>query len=114
LFANEHELMSLFQTDDFERAVNLIRPMCEFTTITRGKAGSIVIHGDEVVSAPAYDVPKVIDTTGAGDAYAGGFLAGFCQELPLKRCAELGNIAAGEVISRLGARPTAQLRVLTS
>jgi sugar/nucleoside kinase (ribokinase family) len=112
LFANEHELMSLFQTDDFDRAVNLIRPMCEFTTITRGKAGSIVIHGDEVVSAEAYPVPKVIDTTGAGDAYAGGFLAGFCQELPLKRCAELGNIAAGEVISRLGARPTDQLKVL--
>jgi sugar/nucleoside kinase (ribokinase family) len=112
LFANEHELMSLFLTDDFDEAVAKIAPMCEITTITRGKAGSIVVHNDSIEHADAYPVDHVVDTTGAGDAYAGGFLAGFCQGKSLQRCAEIGNLAAGNVIARLGARPTADLLTL--
>jgi sugar/nucleoside kinase (ribokinase family) len=112
LFANEHEIMSLFETDDFDVAVKRIAPMCEITTITRGKKGSIVVHGGNIEHADAAPVPKVVDTTGAGDAYAGGFLAGFCQGLPLQRCAEIGNIAAGDVIAHLGARPNKTLSAL--
>lgn len=106
LFANETELCSMFETDDFEKAVKLVSPMCEITTVTRGPKGSIVIHGGEVIAVDAHPVERVVDTTGAGDAYAGGFLAGFTKGLPLERCAVMGNLAAAEVISRLGARPS--------
>ena len=106
LFANETELCSLFETDDFEKAVKLVTPMCEIVTVTRGPKGSIVIHDGEVIAVDAHHVDRVIDTTGAGDAYAGGFLAGFVAGHPLRRCAEVGNLAAAEVISRLGARPS--------
>ncbi len=109
LFANEHELCSMFETDDFEKAVKLISPMCEITTVTRGSKGSIVIHGGDVISVDAHPVDRVVDTTGAGDAYAGGFLAGFTSGATLERCAVLGNLAAAEVISRLGARPSDDL-----
>lgn len=106
LFANEQELCSMFETDDFDKAVALISPMCEITTVTRGPKGSIVIHNGDVIAVDAHHVDRVVDTTGAGDAYAGGFLAGFTQGLPLDRCAVIGNVAAAEVISRLGARPS--------
>jgi sugar/nucleoside kinase (ribokinase family) len=109
LFANEREIMSLFETDNFDEAVSRIGAMCEIATITRGKHGSIVVHDGVVEHAEAAPVPRVLDTTGAGDAYAGGFLAAFCQGLPLQRCAEVGNIAAGDVIAHLGARPTTDL-----
>jgi sugar/nucleoside kinase (ribokinase family) len=109
LFANETELCSMFETDDFEKAVKLVSPMCEITTVTRGPRGSIVIHGGDVIAVDAHPVDRVVDTTGAGDAYAGGFLAGFTQGLPLDRCAVLGNLAAAEVIARLGGRPSEEL-----
>ena len=99
----------MFETDDFEKAVKLIGPMCEITTVTRGSKGSIVIHGGDVISVDAHPVDRVVDTTGAGDAYAGGFLAGFTSGATLERCAVLGNLAAAEVISRLGARPSDDL-----
>ncbi len=107
LFANEHEICSLFETD-FDSAVSKVAPMCEIATITRGKHGSLVLRDGEVISVPASDV-EVVDTTGAGDAYAGGFLYGFTQGRDLARCAEIGNLAAGEVISQLGARPGPKL-----
>lgn len=109
LFANEHELCSMFETDDFDKAVKLVSPMCEITTVTRGPRGSIVIHKGEVIAVDAHPVDRVVDTTGAGDAYAGGFLAGFTSGQTLERCADLGNLAAAEVISRLGARPSEDL-----
>ena len=112
LFANEQELCSMFETDDFDKAVKLVSPMCEITTVTRGPRGSIVIHRGEVIAVDAHPVDRVVDTTGAGDAYAGGFLAGFTQGFSLDRCAVLGNLAAAEVISRLGARPSEALPVL--
>lgn len=106
LFANETELCSLFEVDDFEEACRRVSSYCEITTVTRGALGSVVIRGDERVTVAAHPVDRVIDTTGAGDAYAGGFLAAFTAGLPLDRCGEIGNFAAADVISRLGARPT--------
>ena len=84
--------------------------MCEISTVTRGKHGSLVIAHGEILEVSAADV-RVVDTTGAGDAYAGGFLYAFTQGDDLARCAEIGNLAAGEVISKLGARPGPELAV---
>jgi sugar/nucleoside kinase (ribokinase family) len=109
LFANEHEICSLFETDDLDLAVKSIGSMCPITTVTRGAEGSLVIADGKVIEVRASRVDKVVDTTGAGDAYAGGFLYGFSEGLSLARSAEIGNIAAAEVISRLGARPTPSL-----
>ena len=106
LFANEHELCSLFETDDLDDAVRRIQPLCEITSVTRGPKGSLVVHRDGVIEVPAHPVEQVIDTTGAGDAYAGGFLHAFTQGHDLRRCGVIGNIAAAEVISHMGARPS--------
>lgn len=86
--------------------------MCEITTVTRGKHGSLVVSGSDVVQAEAHPVDHVVDTTGAGDAYAGGFLYAFTAGLSLERCARIGNIAAAEVISHMGARPTSALGMM--
>jgi len=72
--------------------------------ITRSEKGSVVVHGDEVVIQPADKVEKVVDTTGAGDAYSAGFLFGWANDLPLKRCAEYGTFCATRVIQQVGAR----------
>ena len=112
LFANEHELCSLFETEDLDEACRRISSMCEVTTVTRGKLGSLIVSGGETVCADARPVDSVVDTTGAGDAYAGGFLYAFTAGLSLERCARIGNIAAAEVISHMGARPSASLATM--
>ncbi len=109
LFANEQEICSLFETSDVDKAVELIGSLCPIATVTRGAHGSLVIADGKVIESAACDVERVVDTTGAGDAYAGGFLYGYSEGLSLARCADIGNIAAAEVISRLGARPTSGL-----
>lgn len=109
LFANEHELCSLFETTSLDTAVSRIAELCQIATITMGPRGSLVVKGTEVIEVDAAPVPRVIDTTGAGDAYAGGFLYGFVTGHPLRRCAAIGNLAAGEVIGRIGARPSSDL-----
>jgi len=80
--------------------------------VTRSARGSVIVEGGQRVVVPATDVTRVVDATGAGDLYASGFLFGHAQGLPLQRCAELGSIAAGEVISHLGARPQTSLASL--
>jgi sugar/nucleoside kinase (ribokinase family) len=112
LFANEDELMALYQVDDFDDALQAVRGHCEVAAITRGKAGSVVVSGDQVHVIDAHPVGEVIDTTGAGDLYAAGFLYGFTHRLPLADCGRLGSLAAAEVISHVGARPLTSLRRL--
>ena len=112
LFANEHELCSLFETTDLDAAVSRIGDMCQIATITMGSRGSLVVKGKEVIEVAASPVPRVVDTTGAGDAYAGGFLYGYVTGHSLRKCATFGNLAAGEVISRIGARPSSDLTEL--
>ena len=99
-------LLSLYETDDFDAAVEALRADSSLAAITRGEQGSVIIaQGQDLVFAAAEPVEKVVDTTGAGDQYAAGFLFGLSRNLPVATCAKLGHIAAAEVISHYGPRP---------
>jgi sugar/nucleoside kinase (ribokinase family) len=112
LFANEEEITGLFQTNDFDKAVELARPHVKVAALTCGAQGSVVIGGGETHKVSAEPIDKVVDTTGAGDAYAAGFLYGLANGRPLNVCGRLASIAAAEVISHYGARPTVPLKDL--
>ena len=114
LFANEVEIKSLFQTDDFDTAVRAIQGKLPIAVVTRSEKGALVVTPDGTVAVPAEPVAKVVDTTGAGDLFAAGFLAGLAQGRSHTDCARLGAIAAAEVISHYGARPEADLKALTA
>jgi fructokinase len=111
LFANETELLSLYETDDYAAAVELVRGDVAFAALTRSEQGSVIVAGDTTLTVDAVPT-KVVDTTGAGDAYAAGFLAAFTRGLDLAACGRWGAIAAAEVISHVGARPQADLKAL--
>ena len=104
LFANEDELKSLYDTDDYEQARQAARQVGKLTCVTRGTKGSEVLTKDEVIAVPAFKVPKRLDTTGAGDLYAAGFLYGYTHGMPLTECGMLANRAGAAVIQRMGAR----------
>ena len=108
LFANEHEALSLYEVDTFEEALAAARDDVEIAIITRGPAGSVVARGDEVAAIDAHPV-EVVDTTGAGDLYAAGFLYGFTQGRSMAECGQLGSIAASAVLGHTGARPGVSL-----
>ncbi len=109
LFANEAEIISLFEVGSFDDAVSEIRGHCEVAALTRGADGSLIVTADEFVEIDAVPVEHVVDTTGAGDLFAAGVLFGLTQGYELETCGRLGSIAAGEVISHYGARPQAPL-----
>ncbi|KCZ94621.1 adenosine kinase [Hyphomonas johnsonii] len=109
LFANEEELLSLYETRDFDEAIARLRADTSIAAVTRSEKGSVVIGDGEPIAIPAEPVSKVVDTTGAGDQYAAGFLFGYARGLPLATCARLGHIAAAEVISHFGPRPEVSL-----
>lgn len=109
LFANEDEIKSLYETQSFDEAINSVRGKCEIAAITRSEKGSVILKGDAVTEVAAQKVAQVIDTTGAGDAYAAGFLFGYTEGLGMAQCGELGSIAAAEVISHVGPRPQVAL-----
>jgi sugar/nucleoside kinase (ribokinase family) len=112
LFGNEAELIALYQTETFDQAVTELRKHCPFAAITVGAKGSIIVTEDELIDVPVVPVRKVIDTTGAGDLYAAGFLHGLTTGRPLPECGQLGSIAAAEVISHVGPRPLVELKTL--
>ncbi len=112
LFANEEEIKSFYREDTFDGALQRVRGHCRVAALTRGAKGSVVISGDQVYVIDAEAVDRVVDTTGAGDAYAAGFLYGLTREAPLDACARMGNIAAAEVIGHMGARPDVPLKDL--
>lgn len=114
LFGNETELMSLYRTDTFDDAVDELRRHCEFAAVTVGARGSVIVTPDALVEVPAVPVRKVVDTTGAGDLYAAGFLHGLTTGRPLHECGRLGSLAASEVISHVGPRPLVELRTLVA
>lgn len=114
LFANEEELLSLYETRDFEAAIELLRSETGLAAVTRGEKGSVVIGDGDPIIVPAEPVSAVVDTTGAGDQYAAGFLFGVARGLPLATCAKLGHIAAAEVISHYGPRPETPLADLAA
>lgn len=110
LFANETEIAALFQTGDRDAAFARLAGMVDLAAVTLGAEGSAVVRGSERIGSPAAAVPRVVDTTGAGDLYAAGFLYGLTQDLPLAECARIAGLAAAEVISHFGARPETPLR----
>lgn len=109
LFANEDEVKALYQTDEFETAAEYARYDVELAALTQGIEGSFIMHGNAATAVPSFKVEEVVDTTGAGDLYAAGFLHGFTQGLSLEICGSLGSLAAAEIISHIGARPEADL-----
>jgi len=109
LFANEAEILSLFETDSFAEAARQVRGMCEVAALTRSEKGSVVVTAHETHEIPAMKPEKLVDTTGAGDLYAAGFLYGLTSGRPLAECGRIGSIAAAEVISHYGARPETPL-----
>ncbi|HXQ41643.1 MAG TPA: adenosine kinase [Candidatus Udaeobacter sp.] len=112
LFANEWEIRSLWEVTGFDEALQATRGVCEVAALTRSARGSVILAGGEVHVADAVTVAKVVDTTGAGDLYAAGFLHGYTRGLPAYDCARIGAIAAAEVISHFGARPETPLSSL--
>ena len=109
LFANEAEMRALFETDDLNAALESVRPLADVAAITRGAAGSLVVFKEETIEVPAAPVARVVDTTGAGDLYAAGFLFGLTQGAPLAECGRLASLAAAEIISHFGGRPETRL-----
>jgi len=114
LFANEHELKSLYQTSDFDTAVGLLRQEKLLAVVTRSELGCIVIDGETSLAVPAFPVESVVDTTGAGDLFAAGFLAGLVKGKDMATCAQLGAMAAAEIIQHIGARPEKDLAKLAA
>src|SRR3569623_2000824 len=114
VFANEDELKSLFETDDFQVAADRLAGMVEIAALTRSEHGSVVRRGAETRLIPAFPIAKVLDTTGAGDQYAAGFLYGLSRGRPLDVSGSLGALAAWEVIGHYGPRPQTSLQALAA
>ena len=113
LFGNEAEIKSLYQVETFEEAMEATRKEAKIAALTRSEKGSIVVKGArDLTRCRPRRSAKVVDTTGAGDLYAAGFLFGYTHGKPLAECARLGGLAAAEIISHVGARPEQALRGL--
>ncbi len=112
IFANEGELHSLYQTSDFDTAVKALRADIGTAVVTRSEKGCLVIGPEGNEAVPAFPVERVVDTTGAGDLFAAGFLSGLARGADDRTCGRLGALAAAEVIQHLGARPERSLRDL--
>ena len=112
VFANETEICSLFEVDDFDAALTAAKATPQTWLLTRSEHGSVVVAEGEATAVPAEPVDELVDTTGAGDLYAAGYLFGHVRGLAPEVCAKLGAIAAAEVISHMGARPLVPLSEL--
>lgn len=112
LFANEDEILSLYQVEDFEEAAEKIRGVVDIAALTRSEKGSVVVTADDTITVPASPVEDVTDTTGAGDAYAAGFLAAHTHGRDLETSAKLGGLLAAVIIQQIGARPSAGVQHL--
>ena len=112
VFANEAELHSLYQTSDFDTALKQLRSDAKLGVVTRSEKGCVVAAADGVTAVPAFPIEKMVDTTGAGDLFAAGFLFGLVRGAGYESCGRLGALAAAEVIQHIGARPRASLKEL--
>lgn len=109
VFANRDEALSLYETDDFDKALTLIAADCKIAAVTTGKDGAVIVRGNERYVVDAHPIEERVDTTGAGDLFAAGFLFGYTQGRTLEDCAKLGNLAAAIVIEQIGPRPMKSL-----
>jgi sugar/nucleoside kinase (ribokinase family) len=112
IFANEAELQSLYQTADFDTAIAALRADIDAAVVTRSEKGCVVLRRGGTEAVPAFPVERVVDTTGAGDLFAAGFLSGLARGADDRTCGRLGALAAAEVIQHLGARPECSLKDL--
>ena len=112
LFANSDEILSLYETPSLGEALAAVRREGVVAAVTRSEKGSVVVDRRHTYEVPAFPIARLVDTTGAGDLYAAGFLAGLARGADLKACAALGALAAAEIIQHLGARPEAPLASL--
>ena len=112
VFANESELRALYQTSDFDTALTQFRKDINLGVVTRSEKGCVVASSDGVVAVPAFPIEKLVDTTGAGDLFAAGFLFGLVRNAGYEACGRLGALAAAEVIQHIGARPQVSLKEL--
>lgn len=112
LFANTSEILALWQTEDWDEAVRQTRQHCDLAALTRSEKGSVIVTAEEVHEIPAWPVDRVVDLTGAGDLYAAGFLYGYTHGRDFAACGRIASLAAGEVISHVGARPETPLAEL--
>ncbi len=112
LFANEDELLALYEKTDFDKAVKTLKKHCKTACITRGSKGSIILNKGQIHNIPAVSVDKVVDTTGAGDQYAAGILAGRAFGMDWEDAGYLGSLCASEVISHYGPRPETSIHTL--
>jgi len=114
VFANEHELHSLYETADFDTAVKALRKDAKLAVITRSEKGCVVVTRNGVESVQAMPIERVVDVTGAGDLFAAGFLVGLARGKDHRTAARLGALAAAEVIQHIGARPAVSLKALAA
>ena len=114
LFANEAEICSLYQVGEFDDALQRVRGHCRVACLTRSEKGAVVLSGDALHVVDSEPVATVVDTTGAGDQFAAGFLYGYTRGMSLDRAGRIGAIAAAEVIQHYGARPACDLRALVA
>jgi sugar/nucleoside kinase (ribokinase family) len=114
VFANEAELHALYQTSDFDTALRQLRKDTKLGVVTRSEKGCIVVSDDGVVAVPAFAIDRLVDTTGAGDLFAAGFLVGLVRNAGHENAGRLGALAAAEVIQHIGARPLASLKELAN
>jgi adenosine kinase len=112
VFANEAELHSLYQTSDFDTALKELRKDAKLGVVTRSEKGCVVASKDGVVAVPAFAIDRLVDTTGAGDLFAAGFLFGLVRNAGYENAGRLGALAAAEVVQHIGARPLASLKEL--
>ncbi len=112
IFANEAELHSLYQTSDFDTALKQLRDDAKLGVVTRSEKGCVVASRDGVIAVPAFPIDRIVDTTGAGDLFAAGFLFGVVRGAGFENAGRLGALAAAEVIQHIGARPQVSLKEL--
>ena len=112
LFCNESEVLSLFQKDNLIKCQGDITSLCDLVVVTLGSNGSLIINKNDVVEIKSNPNGKVIDTTGAGDIYAGGFIHGLINNYSLEKCGNIGSICAGQIITQLGSRSNTDLKEL--
>jgi sugar/nucleoside kinase (ribokinase family) len=112
VFANESELHSLYMTSDFDTALKQLRNDVNLGVVTRSEKGCMVVSSEDAVAVPASPIAQLVDTTGAGDLFAAGFVFGLARDLPYQQCGQLGALAAAEVIQHIGARPQVSLKEL--